>query len=93
MGRVPSFRHTLVLFSALPEGREYLLRVPGVALAALSDQDLAALMNWMARNLSDLPLPPDFVDFTPAEVHAERRAPLVAVSALRGHLVELTKSR
>lgn len=90
-GRVPSIRRTLVLFSSLPEGREYLLRVPGVAQATLSDQDLAALMNWMVRNLSDVPLPRDFVEFAPAEVRAARRHPLVAVTAQRSHLLNLVR--
>jgi hypothetical protein len=92
-GRVPSFRRTLVLFSALPEGREYLLRVPGVAQAALSDQDLAALMNWMVRNLSDVSLPRDFVEFSPAEVRTARRQPLVAVTAQRARLLDLVELR
>jgi mono/diheme cytochrome c family protein len=88
-GRVPSIRRTLVLFSALPEGREYLLRVPGVAQATLSDQDLAALMNWMVRNLSDVPLPQNFAEFTAAEVGTARRQPLAAVIAQRARLLDL----
>ena len=90
-GRVPSIRRTLVLFSALPEGREYLLRVPGVAQAALSDKDLATLMNWIARNLSDVPLPQNFVEFTAAEVGAARRQPLAAVTAQRARLLDQIK--
>jgi cytochrome c553 len=90
-GRVPSIRDTLVLFSGLPEGREYLLRVPGVAQAALSDPDLAMLMNWMVRNLSDVPLPQDFVEFTAAEVGTARRRPLTEVTAQRARLLDLLK--
>src|SRR5208282_5450928 len=63
-GRVPSIRRTLVLFSALPEGRAYVVRVPGVAQAPLSDEEIALLLNWMARHLSDLPLPPGFLDYS-----------------------------
>jgi hypothetical protein len=92
-GRVPSIRRTLVPFSGLPEGREYLLRVPGVAQATLSDQDLAKLLNWMARNLSDVPLPRTYVEFTPAEVGTARRRPLTAVAAQRTRLLDLVKPR
>jgi hypothetical protein len=92
-GRVPSIRRTPVLFSSLPEGREFLLRVPGVAQAALSDQDLATLMNWMLRNLSDVPLPQDFVEFTVAEVGTARRQPLASVTAQRSRLLDLIKIR
>ena len=87
-GRVPSIRRSLVLFSASPEGRDYVIRVPGVAQSPLSDEDTAALLNWMARNLSDLKVPPGFVDYSEAEVHGLRVRPLVRVSAVRAHLLK-----
>jgi hypothetical protein len=86
-GRVPSMRKTLVQFSMLPAGREYLLRVPGVAQSPLSDLETAALLNWLARNLSDVPPPADFVDFTAAEVGRLRHQPLAAVQATRARLL------
>jgi len=46
-GRVPSVRRSLILFSTSPEGRDYVIRVPGVAQSPLSDEDTAALLNWM----------------------------------------------
>jgi hypothetical protein len=87
-GRVPSIRRSLVLFSASPEGRDYVIRVPGVAQSPLSDEDTAALLNWMARNLSDLKVPPGFVDYSEAEVHGLRVRPLVRVSAVRARLLK-----
>ena len=89
--RLPSMRGTLVPFSALPAGRDYLLRVPGVSQSPLSDADLAVLMNWMVRNLSDVPVPANFVDDTPAEVGRARQQPLAQVTALRARLLELTR--
>lgn len=90
-GRLPSMRGTLVPFSGLPAGRDYLLRVPGVAQSPLSDADLAALMNWMVRNLSDVPVPAGFVDYTAAEVGQARQHPLVKVVDERRRLLELTR--
>jgi hypothetical protein len=87
-GRVPSIRRSLVLFSASPEGRDYVIRVPGVAQSPLSDEDTAALLNWMARNLSDLEVPPGFVDYSEAEIHGLRDRPLVRVSAIRARLLK-----
>jgi len=87
-GRVPSIRRSLVLFSATPEGRDYVIRVPGVAQSPLSDEDTAALLNWMARNLSDLKVPPGFVDYSEAEIHSLRDRPLVRVSAIRARLLK-----
>jgi hypothetical protein len=82
-GRVPSIRRTLVLFSSSTEGRDYVVRVPGVAQSPLSDADTAVLLNWMARNLSDVKLPPGFADYSAAEVHRMRDRPLVRVRGIR----------
>jgi mono/diheme cytochrome c family protein len=86
-GRVPSIRRSLVLFSTSHEGREYVIRVPGVAQSPLSDAQTAALLNWMARNLSDLPLPSGFTDYSAAEVKRFRAHPLAQVSATRARLL------
>ena len=86
-GRIPSVRRSLLQFSGTGEGREFVLRVPGVAQSPLSDRETAALLNWMARNLSDLPLPVGFVDYTAAEVGRLRHEPLAEVAAARARLV------
>jgi len=86
-GRVPSLRRSLVLFSAQPSGRDYIIRVPGVAQSPLSNEETAALLNWMARNLSDLELPPHFVDYSAAEIARSRGRPLARVGAARARLL------
>jgi cytochrome c553 len=86
-GRVPSIRQTLVPFSGFAEGRDFVMRVPGVAQAPLSDAEIAALLNWMARNLSDVPVLTSFVDYTAAEVGFVRHRPLVAVRESRSRLL------
>jgi mono/diheme cytochrome c family protein len=86
-GRVPSVRRTLVPFSGLAEGRDFVMRVPGVAQAPLSDADIAALLNWMVRNLSDVPVPATFVDYTADEVGRARHRPLAAVRDTRATLL------
>ena len=87
-GRVPSLRRSLVLFSATPEGRDYVVRVPGVAQSPLSSADTAALLNWMARNLSDVAVPPNFAGYSAAEVEDLRGRPLVTVRAVRARLLK-----
>ena len=82
-GRVPSVRRTLVPFSLLAEGRDFVMRVPGVAQAPLSDAEIAALLNWMVRNLSDVPVPAAFADYTADEVGGARHRPLAAVREAR----------
>jgi hypothetical protein len=86
-GRVPNVRTTLVPFSALAAGRDFVLRVPGVAQAKLSDAELAALLNWMAEKLSDVPMTADFVLYTAAEVAAVRQQPMASVQTRRAALV------
>jgi hypothetical protein len=72
----------------IPEGREFVLRVPGVAQSPLTDADIAAVLNWMARNLSDAPLPAGFRNYNPGEVRALRGRPLAQVSEARQKLLE-----
>jgi hypothetical protein len=86
-GRVPSVRRSLVIFSTSLEGRDYVIRVPGVAQSPLSDEDTAALLNWMTRNLSDVKLPAHVADYTAAEVHSRRDRPLAQVGAIRSRLL------
>jgi hypothetical protein len=87
-GRVPSIRRSLVLFSASAEGREYVIRVPGVAQSPLSNVDTAALLNWMARNLSDVALPLGFADYSAAEIQRSRTHPLARVRVMRARLMK-----
>ena len=54
-------------------GRDYLLRVPGVAQAPLSDERLAHLLNWVLGEFGDAPPTPRF---DAAEVGRARTAPL-----------------
>jgi hypothetical protein len=42
----------------------------------------------MARNLSDIKVPPSFADYSAAEIHGLRDRPLVRVSAVRARLLK-----
>ena len=86
-GRVPSVRDTLVPFAASPEGRRFLVQVPGASQSRLSDAELAELLNWMIQNLSRR-APIHFTAFTAAEVGRYRGTPLVAVQAARATLIQ-----
>jgi hypothetical protein len=92
-GRVPSIRRSLLLFSVSPEGRDYVIRVPGVAQSPLSDEETAELLNWMARNLSDLKVPRAFADYSAGEIHRLRDRPLSRVRAIRTRLWKAATAR
>ena len=74
-GRVPRMQSFLGYFLQLDAGREFVIRVPGVATAQLTDVEVAELMNWLISVYSADEAPPDFRPFTAAEVAALRRQP------------------
>ena len=86
-GRVPSIKETLVPFAQNPNGRRFLIQVPGASQSTLTDAELAALLNWMVQNLS-VTKPVRFTRFTEAEVAGLRRTPLVDVQGTRRLLLE-----
>jgi hypothetical protein len=57
------------------EGREFLIRVPGVSTASLPDDEIAELINWLLTTYSTAQLPQDFTPFTEAEVARLRANP------------------
>lgn len=87
-GAVPRMQNYVGNFLKVPGGREFVVQVPGSANAALSDERLAELLNWMLATLSAEQLPADFVPFEAAEVKRLRRVPETDVVGVRAALVE-----
>jgi hypothetical protein len=86
--KVPALREVLGPLLRTADGREYIVRVPGVARAALDDERLAALLNWLVvRFASERPARP----YAAAEVAALRASPLVDPVAQRARLPEQTR--
>lgn len=71
--RVPAMKGLVAKFLSVPGGREYLTRVPGVTGAALDDEALAKVMNYVLRSQDPGNLPADFVEFSTQEMAAGRR--------------------
>ncbi|WP_207759249.1 c-type cytochrome [Sandarakinorhabdus cyanobacteriorum] len=86
-GKVPPMRGQLANFLLVPGGREFLVRVPGVANSTLNDADLAALMNWLVPAMGPA-LPQPFKPYTAQEVGALRRMRLQDVRAARNALIQ-----
>ena len=74
-------------FLAVEGGREFLVRVPGVSLSIVPDDELAELMNWMLHLFSAEDLPADFEPYTAEEVGRYRQEPLVEVETVRAGLL------
>ena len=69
------------------EGRDFLIRVPGVAHAALTDEEVAELMNWLLQSFSADQLPANFAPFSAAEVRSLRSNPESTPDAARQRIL------
>lgn len=84
----PGIAGTVAKFLWVPGGREYLIRVPGVATSPLADADLAEVMNWMLWRFDREHLPASFKPFTAAEIAPLRARPLrLEASQMRSALL------
>ena len=86
-GKVPPLAHALGRYMRTPEGRNYILRVPGAANSVLSDAQLAEVLNWLAQTFNGDELSASVPLFTPAEVTGARHTPLSSVLATRREVV------
>jgi hypothetical protein len=86
-GHVPRLADFVGHFTRHPEGRDYLMRVPGVVRARLDDVRLAAVLNWLLASLSPDQVAAEFAPFTPKEIASARRSPLPEPQATRARLI------
>ena len=68
---VPSL-HELGPLLKSGRGREYIIRVPGVSQTPMSDERLAAVLNWVVSEFNADSLPDGFKPFTADEVGKAR---------------------
>ena len=71
-GHVPRMKDFVGYFLHSKEGREFVIRVPGVATSSLPDDQLTEMMNWLLLTYSGDQLPKPFVPFSTEEVAALR---------------------
>jgi hypothetical protein len=82
-GKVPPLANAIGHFMRSDAGRDYVLRVPGVANAALSDERLAAVLNWTVEQLDSENVTGELPRFTAAEVSRARHRPLLSAGRNR----------
>jgi mono/diheme cytochrome c family protein len=87
---VPDLKDLAGFYLNLPEGRAYLAELPNVAFSMNSDEQLAALLNYVVFTLGGRSAPRDARPYSAREVAALRRKPLTEVSLvqLRRQLVD-----
>jgi len=85
----PAMAGAVSRFLSVPGGREYLARVPGVATAAVSDAELAELLNWTLYHFDPAHIPPGFQPYQSAEIAQLRKSPLrTEAAATRQSLID-----
>jgi cytochrome c553 len=87
---VPGLQGLVGFYLNLPEGRAYLSRLPNVAFSTLSDERLAAVLNYVVFDIGAGSVPPEAPAYRAAEVGKWRKQPLteVTLSAYRRGLVD-----
>lgn len=76
MAHTPPLNGQVARFLHVPGGREFLVRVPGVASVDLDDARLAQLLNWTLHRFDRGNVPADFAPYAAAEISQLRRRPL-----------------
>lgn len=84
---VPTLHDELGRLLTIPGGREYIVRVPGVSQNAMTDEELAAVLNWVLAEFNASTLPVDFKPYTAREVGAVRAKTLLDPLKYRASLV------
>jgi mono/diheme cytochrome c family protein len=92
-GTVPRLADSMADFLQVPGGREYLVEVPGVASSALSDAEIAQVLNWLLFTFNKAELPADFKPYTAAEIAKDRPHQLIRITETRDALVKRLKAK
>ena len=85
---VPKLKGFLGNFLQTPEGREYLIKVPGAAYSPLTDKELAEVINWMLLTFAEDSLSSDWEVYTATEVAKFRKDPLLETQEYRNNLLQ-----
>jgi mono/diheme cytochrome c family protein len=83
VGGIPDFRNYVGAFAHSEDGRRYVMHVPGVIGASLSDRQIADVVNYVMAKWGEDSLPADYKPFTEAEVKTLRAEPVGDVVAYR----------
>ena len=91
--RVPPLANSVGRFLEVEGGREYLVQVPGVAMAPLNDKELADVLNWVAETYAPSEFLRSPTRFTASEVARYRTKIIDDVSARRSQLLDAYNAR
>lgn len=87
-GFVPSFVGQIGSFTHSPEGRKFIIQVPGVSQSELSNREIADLMNWLLVAYDPDGLSSDFTPYDEREVEGWRNNPISDTAQLRRTILQ-----
>jgi len=89
-GDTPRMKDFVGHFLKVEGGREFLVRVPGASQSALSDAQLADLLNWLLREdgMAGPSMPARHRPYTGEEIAAIRRNTILNLPGTRAGLIE-----
>ncbi len=85
---VPTLVNDIGNIVAIPGGREYIIRVPGVSQTAMNNDEVAAVLNWVLSEFNADTTPENFAPYTSEEVGEARQKVLVDPLKYRASLLE-----
>jgi hypothetical protein len=89
-GQIPRLAGQIGHFMKLPEGRRFVLQIPGVMNSGLGNEEVEELLNWMVPHFAGASLDGDFVPYAVGEIEAARATrPADIFAARRGIVADL----
>jgi hypothetical protein len=87
-GRIPRLAGQIGHFMKLPDGRRFVLQVPGIMNSGLHNAEIETLMNWLVPHFAGTSLDGDFVPYQPAEIEAARKNRPADIFAARRRIAD-----
>lgn len=85
---VPRMKGVIGNFLRLPDGRNFLVQVPGSSQSSLNDAQLATELNWIITTMAEQSMPPDFQPYSETEVHELRTHRPENITAVRKKITD-----
>lgn len=79
---VPDLKGRAGYFLCTPASRSYVIRLPNITFATLTDTELAAVLNYIALDIGASARTAKFPPFANAEVTQQRNSPLAATDLI-----------
>jgi cytochrome c553 len=93
LGRIPPLKGVVGHLVRTKESRRYLANVPGIVNSGLSNDETAALINWVVKTYGGKSVPQKWTPFNGAEIEALRRKAPPDIMAYRKEVRDRLKAQ